>query len=140
MIAFHFHYAHRESTRNNRKFALMKKFSLWKRWMLFIWRSIQVFWKNHEITERIFVNWMKNLHRTSSCRRNDSIVDFLVLKVNQLIVMRDENSINKSIVDLFALRISQSINRRFSCFRINQFIHQMISTILIFLKRWDIAR
>ena len=51
--------------------------------MYFTWRSTQVLREDHEVTERIFVSWMKNLHRASPCQRNDSIVDLLALRVSQ---------------------------------------------------------
>ena len=70
---------------NDREFALMKKFFFWKRWLnfIFIWRIV-------------------------SLRKWQSIIDFFVLKINQIIVIKNQNFINKSIVD-FLVRRNQSI-------------------------------
>ena len=83
--------------------------------MLFIWFSIQIFWKNHEITKRIFVNWMKNLHKTFSCQRNDSIIDFFVLKSINLSWWKVKILLTKQLCRFSCSNFRHLINNRFFC-------------------------
>ena len=67
----------------------MKKSSLWERWMLFTWRSIQILWKSHEVTERIFVSeatrriFTKRLNSWSFCFESQSIRESARTTVNR---------------------------------------------------------
>ena len=131
---------------NDRESALMKKFSLWKRWLNFIftWRIVSLrewSWINNNDSQSLIFLFWKSV--------SSSWWKMKILSTSQLSIFLFFESINQSIVDLlarvfdissivdfFVLKVSQSINSQ-SSFCLSTLT---ISTIIIFwFKRWDIA-
>ena len=122
-------------TKQQNEFSWMKQQNEFSRNEIFFLKTMIAFY--FHLTYREFAKMTINYW--FFCFENRSINEFVTTTINNQFFYSSKSIDIQSIIDFFVFRINQSINKRFRCFRINQFIHQIIFTIIIFLKRWNIV-